>query len=126
VKHGPSYLPAPTRRAGFLDRDDLGCRSVDPNLFFQEYNTGGVPDEVAAACRSCPALEPCREHGIEHEPYGVWGGMSPFMREVERQRRNGMQPRACVVCGGQYTPLTAGQRACGSACARRITKRGTA
>lgn len=37
-------------------------------------------------CSSCDLLAECREYGLNHELYGVWGGMTERERERERRR----------------------------------------
>ena len=38
-------------------------------------------------CGGCPVIEACAEWGLAHERYGIWGGMTPVMRDRERRRR---------------------------------------
>lgn len=38
-------------------------------------------------CGGCPVIEACAEWGLVHERYGIWGGMTPVMRDRERRRR---------------------------------------
>ena len=45
--------------------------------------------EAIAICRTCPVIAECREHGIRHEDYGVWGGLTaPQRASIRKQRRN--------------------------------------
>ena len=42
-------------------------------------------EEVAKrVCARCPVLEPCREHALAAEDFGVWGGLSAHEREELR------------------------------------------
>jgi WhiB family redox-sensing transcriptional regulator len=65
------------------------CREADSEIFFHpEHERGNMKhrrEEYAkAACRSCPVLELCRQHALTvHEPYGIWGGMTPRERSRE-------------------------------------------
>lgn len=44
------------------------------------------PHVLAAkeVCNACPVQRECLQHGIVHEPYGVWGGMTELERDVFR------------------------------------------
>ena len=65
----------------FYDRG--ACLGADPELFFPEV--GESTQEAKAICATCPVTDPCREHGLKHERFGIWGGMSE--RERRRLRR---------------------------------------
>lgn len=63
------------------------CRGVDSSLFFHPEGERGPSRSrrerhAKAICRSCPVIEPCREHALAvREPYGVWGGLAEWERE---------------------------------------------
>lgn len=38
-------------------------------------------------CGRCPVLEACREYGIAHESFGMWGGLTEADRKVIRRER---------------------------------------
>ncbi|HJP76184.1 MAG TPA: WhiB family transcriptional regulator [Pseudonocardiaceae bacterium] len=65
------------------------CRDADIDVFFHpEQERGEIKlrreERAKAACRVCPVLEPCRQHALAvHEPYGIWGGMTPRERSAE-------------------------------------------
>ena len=69
------------------------CREADSEVFFHPEHERGDgkqrrEERAKAACRSCPVLEPCRQHALSvHEPYGIWGGMTPRERSAELNRR---------------------------------------
>ena len=52
---------------------------------------GGDSARVArqriAICAGCPVLAPCRDHGIRHEVYGIFGGLTPRARRLIRKER---------------------------------------
>lgn len=54
---------------------DAACRGEPHQAFFPD-NPDTVPAEVRALCSTCPVREDCLEHGLEFEPYGIWGGTS--------------------------------------------------
>lgn len=77
------------------------CRGQDATLFFGpnrfEPKRERLAREAAAkeVCRSCPALEACREYALgEEEIYGVWGGMGESDRRAALARRQGLHKRA--------------------------------
>lgn len=67
-------------------REQAGCRSTDPDLFFPIGSIGTVPLEIQAAkavCDSCPVVDACLRYALEtNQESGVWGGTS----EEERRR----------------------------------------
>lgn len=59
----------------------------------------GYPDEEISAgeakvineafkrvCRGCPFINKCLEYSIAHESHGVWGGTTPYERDVMRRK----------------------------------------
>lgn len=43
---------------------------------------------MRAVCDRCPIKPACREYGIAHEGYGMWGGTMPDERkEIRRERK---------------------------------------
>lgn len=59
---------------------------MDPDLWFPEGGTNAR--QAKAVCATCPLIEPCRRHGLEHEHHGIWGGLSEKDRQkVRRQMR---------------------------------------
>lgn len=112
----PGQLPA------FFADERRACRTADPSLFFPEQGGSGTV-AAKAVCLRCPVREDCLEWALDHEGYGVWGAMTADERDAERRRRAGTEPRHCEVCTRRYVPRTRYQRACGSACASRLTGR---
>ena len=60
------------------------CGTPGPDLFFPLDTTGGpAARQVAAAkavCARCPVLAECRSWAINHEAYGIWGGLTEHQR----------------------------------------------
>jgi WhiB family redox-sensing transcriptional regulator len=117
-------LPRPPAvRAAFFDDERRGCKDIsDPAVFFPEVSGAAV--QARAICNRCPVRDACREWAIRYEPAGVWGGLSAEERDMERRRRAGTAEHQCEICGDTFPARRPGQRACGAACARRLTKRG--
>lgn len=66
------------------------CTQVGPDLFYEFPLNGAVTHEMRVAigmCYSCPLMHACREYAIQHEEWGIWGGLLPKVRENERRRR---------------------------------------
>lgn len=76
--------------------EEAACLSSSPDVFFVER--GAREAEAKRICASCPVLGPCREWGIDHELFGVWGGLSPWERAQVRRRR-GVRVLTCKECG---------------------------
>lgn len=78
-----AMLPYPTLDDGALCAGDEhwteqnGKRLYPPDVRY-----------MRSLCGRCPLLVACREYGIAHELYGMWGGLLPAERaEVRKQRR---------------------------------------
>lgn len=68
-------------------RESAACRGVDPNVFFDR-----VYRPALQYCERCEVKRACLDARLaEVEPgepdMGVWGGMTPAQRAVERSRR---------------------------------------
>ncbi len=58
----------------------------DGRIFFPERGRSAA--EAKAICAGCPVVGECLEWGIEHEDYGVFGGLTaPERVELKRGRR---------------------------------------
>jgi WhiB family redox-sensing transcriptional regulator len=58
-----------------------------PDIFFDEKEPKFVHD-AKLVCATCPVIIECRTWAINnHEPYGVWGGLTTQERRNERQNR---------------------------------------
>ena len=66
------------------------CKGQPTEIFFAADNERGVQlrrNERCAKqiCWSCPVLEACRSYALNaHEPYGIWGGLTPSERRRVR------------------------------------------
>lgn len=77
--------------------DQSACKDVDPEIFFplSKNSVKGAKDseEAKSYCRGCPVNVECFEQAIELEQvssrHGVWGGTTPYERDVwESRERN--------------------------------------
>jgi hypothetical protein len=71
--------------------DNAACKGHP----FEEFYTDGTREPlslpVGHICFRCPVMDECREHGLHHEAYGTWGGMTEaelfYMRQHLRIRQ---------------------------------------
>jgi WhiB family redox-sensing transcriptional regulator len=81
-----SRLPSPIMESWEWQYDGV-CRTVDPEVFFPPDSERGPVRQrrelqAKQYCEHCPVLARCREHALlVHEPYGVWGGLTPRERD---------------------------------------------
>ena len=61
-------------------------------LFFRSYTSSkegrALARTVKAICGTCKNLKPCREWGIKHEEFGIWGGWTEQERRAYRINNN--------------------------------------
>lgn len=61
---------------------EAACAGLDTSLFYQADNERGASVrrremKAKAICSTCPVISDCLKSALaNHEPYGVWGGMS--------------------------------------------------
>lgn len=86
-------MSLPRERPAWHER--AACLGLGPELFYPESErTDGRqarPADYAAAralCAGCPVREPCAQAG-EHEPAGMWGGVTLAERRARRRRLAG-------------------------------------
>lgn len=76
------------------------CAEVDPELFFPDddeseddpnYRSVGNHSSYNDAkfiCGRCDHRIECADWAIQYEPYGFWGGLSPYQRRLIRKTKN--------------------------------------
>lgn len=80
------------------------CRGMDTALFFPAQGRG-VAGVVVAVCEGCPVRSECLEHALEHEHFGVWGGMSGKQRSRLRRQRGGERRRINSLAQARYAEV---------------------
>jgi hypothetical protein len=67
-----------------------GCKGLDVELFYPDKDIFTAEEEklFARMCAECPVMEMCLEWGLVHERSGVWGGTTPYRRQVARKALN--------------------------------------
>ena len=66
------------------------CKGLDVELFYPDKDIF-TPDEerlFSRMCIECPVMQMCLEWGLVHERSGIWGGTTPFRRQVARRALN--------------------------------------
>lgn len=62
------------------------CASTDPEVFFPERGTSAK--EAKRVCTGCEVAAECLEYAlVNHEQFGVWGGLSERERRVVARGR---------------------------------------
>ena len=76
----------------FPEFSNASCRGIGTEFYFTEDDKqpGSSPEMAMAKalCQNCPVLKECREWGIKHEEFGIWGGLNPYDRRRVRRQRN--------------------------------------
>jgi WhiB family redox-sensing transcriptional regulator len=91
-------------------RDAAACKGMDPDLFYPERGQNADSVQARRVCAGCPVRAECGTWAIENgEHDGVWGGMTPAGRMIEKRHRGIVRPsRTPARCGtdaGYYRHL---------------------
>jgi hypothetical protein len=84
---------------GPWEYESPSCASVGGEFWFPEKDASGagytalnyqsVEVQIAKSfCNSCLHKEECRQWGLKHERYGIWGGLGERERSLARTRLN--------------------------------------
>jgi WhiB family redox-sensing transcriptional regulator len=71
-------------------RKEASCKEENPDIFYPDMATSQgqkIARFAIKICSECPVRVRCAEHGIRHERYGVWGGMTEGERVRYRRDR---------------------------------------
>lgn len=71
------------------------CIAEGSDLWFADDARGAA--RAKSLCGSCPVVVACGRHGIEHEDWGIWGGMDEQDRRAVRRTRADMARRTAIV-----------------------------
>ena len=80
-------------------RDEAACRGAPMEWFFPEHCD--TNENAINLCFKCPVLEDCREYGIKHEEWGIYGGMTASERKAMRKKYG---HRIEIITNGQKPP----------------------
>lgn len=85
-------------------RLSAACRGHNPDIWHPEKGDTRTAAIAHAICNTCPVIDPCRTHAIEHRERGIWGGTSERQRKTIRSEafrgRIGQEPAACGTDSG--------------------------
>lgn len=76
------------------------CQDLDSSLFFSPDGERGPTRRrreraAKAVCARCPVQQQCAAYAVaNHEPYGVWGGLTETEREAIWRRTAAATPEA--------------------------------
>jgi hypothetical protein len=62
------------------------CAETSFEFFYGENSDTASSVVAKKICRMCAFIVPCAEYAIEHEQFGVWGGLGPSERRALRRR----------------------------------------
>jgi hypothetical protein len=65
----------------------VACQTTDPDVWWPDRKRPHSPptSTAVAACRACPAAEPCLAYAVAaDERFGIWGGTTPEDRRAMR------------------------------------------
>lgn len=86
--------------------ETANCKGIPTEEFFPDIEKFKPEDKVLfkRVCGACPVQQRCLEWALVHERYGVWGGMTPYERSIERSRRGWalLEPHLYVPLGQRY------------------------
>ena len=78
--------------------DDAACAGEDVNKFFPDMPNSRALD-AKAICKTCPVINDCLQHALEHYEQGVWGGTTDNQRRHLRRSLGIERPKVRPECG---------------------------
>jgi hypothetical protein len=96
-------------------RHRANCRDEEPELFFPVGTAGPAlrqTEEAKAVCRGCPVREDCLSWALQHQPYGIAGGLTEDERQKLKVKRGLARPAVHRPAGvNQRERAVAGRKA---------------
>ncbi|MBY6683126.1 WhiB family transcriptional regulator [Rhodococcus sp. BP-316] len=97
MRRGPSLPPAHTENWNW--QLDAACRGERSASFFDTDPAGEAT--AKKLCEVCPVAAQCLEYAMDaEEPYGIWGGLSPEERFLEKWNRPAWRRRRRLYAAG--------------------------
>lgn len=88
---------------------------ADPSWWFpgaeREMRTINLAKQI---CEGCVVKSDCLDWAVQHEQFGIWGGIGPRQREYVGTGRKTM----CRVCERPFPASTSGRIYCSDECSR--------
>lgn len=72
-----------------MDERQTPCQSF-PDAWFPDIldpTLSGMAFQAVQLCQQCPIIEQCREYGLKHETFGIWGGLNQYNRRNHKAGR---------------------------------------
>lgn len=66
---------------------DGACAGQSHDAWFPEDNTQENAATIRKICGGCPVREKCLDWGVEHDEWGMWGGLGQRARRELRAER---------------------------------------
>lgn len=88
---------------GEVDWDEAACRgTIYTDLFYSVEEQRSILqyeyiNALRSVCARCPLWATCLTYAMEHEDYGVWGGMTSIERVSMRDPRKYPNQRARAI-----------------------------
>ncbi len=83
---------------------EAACVGEDPELFFSEATRNVAKAKLV--CMDCPIKEACASWAIQHEEFGVFGGLSSNERQLMRGGKPVIDPLEVDACKHELNFLT--------------------
>jgi WhiB family redox-sensing transcriptional regulator len=69
-----------------VDWEKAECKGIETDTFYwveesRNKDAYAYIDAVRSICARCPIWSACLAYALEHEQYGVWGGMTSLERK---------------------------------------------
>lgn len=73
--------------------EEAACKGMPIEIFFpSDDDSEELHDKTTFArdtCQGCPVQAECQAHALEHEEFGIWGGLTEKERKrINRKRSN--------------------------------------
>lgn len=88
------------------------CRDTDPDAPFANPESVEAKLFAERVCGTCPVRDECLDWALGRNDAGIWGGLTPDERGVEKQARAVEQRIAHGTNAGYYQHRRAHQSAC--------------
>lgn len=82
--------------------EEAACFGAPTNLFYKVEENRKMNEWIdvgilRSICGSCPIYKQCLSYALEHEQYGVWGGMTSQERNVFNGRALEIKSREIIL-----------------------------
>ena len=90
-----------------INWDKANCKGAPTNLFYmveenRKHSTWIDVGILRTICGGCPIQKKCLAYALEHEIYGVWGGMTTQERNAFNGRGSWERSKEIILELAQY------------------------